>query len=256
MGAVVGGAGTGGNKALLFRAAGPTLTAYDVPGAHPDPMLEIYDQNQAKIDQNDDWRGVYDFRAVGAFPFAGAQPKDAAIYNPFVTNGAQTMHVVGKGETGGVVLAEIYDATPGDVFSTVTPRLINGSARTLVGFGADALILGFVIGGESNQRVLVRAAGPTLGAPPYNLAGVLADPTLEIFNANDAKIAANDDWGANGQASTMAATFESVYAFAFASPTSKDAAMVLDLAPGRYTAVVRGAGGSTGIALVELYDLP
>jgi uncharacterized delta-60 repeat protein len=256
VGFVLGGANTGGNKTLLYRAAGPTLANYGVQDALPDPMLEIYDASQAKIDQNDDWRGVFDFGLVGAFPFAGSTPKDAAIYNPYAANGAETMHVLGKNGQSGTVLAEVYDATPGAAFSVVTPRFVNGSARTFVGKGDNVLILGFVVGGEEPRRLLIRAAGPTLGAVPYNVPGVLADPALEVFDRTHTKVAENDNWGEQANAATIAATFTNTGAFPFANVASKDAALVVTLAPGAYSAVVRGVGDTTGIALVELYDAP
>lgn len=255
VGLVLGGANTGGDKQLLIRGVGPTLSKFGVGAALGDPVLELYDGTQFKIDQNDDWTGVYDFSQVGAFPFEGAAPKDSAIYNPFATVGAQTVHVLGKDNASGVVLAEIYDATPAAAFTLMTPRFLNGSARTYVGAGDDVLILGFVIGGSSSQRVLIRAGGPTIGAAPYHVPGVLSDPTLDIYDADHRLIARNNNWGDNNAAGTLAPLFESVGAFPFAGPGSKDAALVITLAPGRYSAVVRGANGGTGVALAELYEL-
>lgn len=254
VGIVLGGSGTTGDKAMVFRAVGPTLTKYSIAGALPDPVLELYDGTSFKIDQNDDWTGVFDFTSVGAFPFEGAQPKDAAIYDPYVTGG-HTLHIIGKNGATGVALAEAYDATPLDSFSVFTPRLINGSARTQVGTGENVLILGFVITGSVPEHILVRAVGPTLATAPFNVAGVLADPQLEIYGSASTKLAENDNWGDNGAGPTLSAAFTSVGAFALPSG-SKDAALEATLPPGNYTAVVRGVGGTTGVALVELYELP
>jgi uncharacterized delta-60 repeat protein len=255
VGVVLGGTDTGGDKAMLFRAVGPTLTDFHVPGVLADPMLELYDPTGFKVDQNDNWDGVFDFTSVGAFPFTGAAPKDAAIYNPYAGNGAQTMHVIAKPNDTGIALAEVYDATPSDAFTLTTPRIINGSARSTVGAGDNVLILGFSVVGNTSERVLIRAAGPTIGAPPFNVGGVLVDPMLEVYDATHTKLATNDNWGEADAEATMKTAFDSVGAFGFPSG-SKDSAVIVTLAPGTYSAVVRGVGGTTGTAMVELYELP
>ena len=129
-------------------------------------------------------------------------------------------------------------------------RLANVSALTRVGTGDDVLTAGFVIGGTTPKQVVIRAVGPTIGAAPFNVAGTLVDPQLTVFGPNSSTrvAAANDNWSA-----ADAATFASVGAFSFAT-SSKDAALRLALAPGTYTARVTGAGGTTGVALVEVYD--
>jgi len=128
------------------------------------------------------------------------------------------------------------------------PRLVNLSTRAQAGAGDAILTAGFVVNGGSKQ-VLVRAVGPTLGAAPFNLPGVLADPFLTIYNSNNVAVATNDNWNASD-----AATFASVGAFALGAG-SKDAAIVATLAPGNYTAQVTGVGGTTGLALVEVYEV-
>jgi hypothetical protein len=109
------------------------------------------------------------------------------------------------------------------------------------------LIAGFVVAGQTPVRVLIRAVGPTLGA--FGLTGTLADPKLEVFRG-DAKVAENDNWDA-----TAGATFASVGAFAFGAG-SRDAAAVVSLSPGAYSAQVSGVGNTRGIALIEVYELP
>ncbi len=256
VGYVLGGSGTGGHKPLIVRGVGPTLTSFDVAGVLADPTLQLYDGASRLIDQNDDWAGGFDFTQVGAFPFTGPAPKDAAIYTTNAAAGPGSIIVGGKNGATGVALAEVYDATPADAFTVFTPRLINGSARTTVGLADKVLILGFVIGGRSSERILVRAVGPTLAQPPFNVGGTLADPVLEVYDSKNAKLATNDNWGDNGGATALSTAFASVGAFAFTSTNSKDAALVLTLAPGSYSALVRGNQGGTGVALVELYELP
>ncbi len=255
VGVTLGGAGTGGDKPMLYRGVGPTLTDFNVTNALADPTIELYDAASRIIDRNDDWAGTYDMNQVGAFPFHGPAPKDAALYVPNAPSGSQSFHIIAKNLATGITLAEAYDATASDLFTITTPRIINGSARTSVGQADDVLILGFVIAGASPERLLIRAAGPTLGDPPYNVDGILADPRLEIYDSKNVKIAENDNWGDNGADAALVPAFNNVGAFPFRGPTSKDAALIVTLGAGRYSAVVRGVNDTTGVALVELYEI-
>lgn len=247
----IGGDGTTGNKPLLIRGAGPTLTAFSVPGALADPMLEIIG-SAGTIAANDDWAGNAQVVEVGerlqAFPFSSTTSADAAVYRPAIATGTYSAKISGKAGAAGVTLAEIYDATTGD-FTPTTPRLINVSARTHAGSGGDVLTAGFVILGDTAKNVLIRAIGPTLAN--WGLTGVLADPKLTLFHGGRS-IAENDDW--SGTASLEAA-FGATGAFGL-SKSSKDAALVVTLAPGLYTAQVSGIDSTTGLALVEVYELP
>lgn len=128
-----------------------------------------------------------------------------------------------------------------------TSRLSNLSTRANAGSGNSVVTAGFVIGPGAGKRVLIRAAGPALAA--FGLTGVLADPVLTLYNSANAVVATNDNWN-----SADAAVIAGAGAFAFASG-SADAAIVTTLAPGSYTAQVTGAGGTTGLALVEVYEI-
>ncbi|MBL9187944.1 MAG: hypothetical protein JNK23_10730 [Opitutaceae bacterium] len=253
VGFVVGGAGTGGTKPLLLRGIGPALTAFGVGGALADPKLEVYNATSVKLFENDNWNAAdaSTFAAVGAFPLTTGS-RDAALYNSALAAAGYSAQVSGIGGATGVALAEIYDLTPALIFGAGTPRLINVSARTVSGTGADVLIAGFVIAGPpgSAKRVLLRAIGPTLTV--FGVAGVLADPKLELFNASSVKIQENDNWGG---AAELAAAFGAVGAFGL-DGASRDAALVTTLAPGNYSAQVSGIGGGTGVALVEVYEVP
>jgi hypothetical protein len=246
VGVGLGGAGTSGAKAVLIRGVGPTLTAFGVPGALVDPVMTAF-QGSTQIAQNDDWPGGFDFASVGAFAFSGAAPRDAAIYNAAIPVASYSIQIVGKNSGTGIALAEIYDATPGTGFSATTPRLVNVSARTQVGTGDNILIAGFVIGGGTPVRVLIRAVGPRLTA--FGVGGVLADPKLEVFSGTT-KIGENDNWIA-----ADAPTFTSVGAFAL-NTGSRDAALVATLGVGAYTVQVSGIGNTTGVCLVEVYEIP
>lgn len=250
VGAVLGGASTVGSAPMLFRGVGPTLATMNVDGALPDPKLTVF-QNTTAIVENDDWAGGFDFAQVGAFALSGAAPKDAAYYAPNLAQGLYTMHVNGKNAQAGIALAEIYSATADSDYTATTPRLINLSARTAVGTGDNIAITGFVVGGSTPMTVLIRAIGPSLTA--FGVGGVLTDPKLELHDRTGAIVAANDDWGGTA---ALKSTFQSVGAFGLQSDGSHDAALTVTLAPGSYTAHVSGVGNTTGVGLIELYEVP
>ena len=230
----------GGSRGVLVRAVGPTLGAFGVGGAMTDPRLELYN-GQTRVFANDDWPQTLSsvFPTVGAFAL-GNGSKDAG----FLQTVDGTRSIMAQGTGAGVVLVEAYD--------TGTPsaaRLVNVSARNRVGTGDHILIAGFNISGAGGPKpLLIRAVGPGLAA--LGVPGTLADPKLEIFDGNGAKVVENDSWNAS-----LAAVFSSVGAFALPAG-SRDAALVVSLPPGSYTAQVSGVGGLTGDAIIEVYELP
>src|SRR5581483_2929146 len=151
----------------------------------------------------------------------------------------------------GLVIAELYDATPAGLFATTTPRLINVSVLKSIPSGS-ILTAGFVIGGSTAKTVLVRAIGPALGLAPFKFSGVMSDPKLELYS-DQTVIAANDNWGGDAQ---LTGVGNAVGAFAVTVATSKDAMLVISLAPGSYTAQVSGVAGASGSAIVEVYEVP
>ena len=167
MGTALGGVGTGGTKALLVRAAGPSLGALGVGGVLPDPTLAInrLGANEPTVfATNDDWGGAAGlsaaFASVGAFPYTAGGSKDAAVFNSAFAVGSYTVQVAGTGGAG-IVIAEIYDATPASSFTAATPRLVNVSVLKQIGAGAS-LTAGFVVGGTGGKQILIRAVGPGL----------------------------------------------------------------------------------------------
>ena len=234
-------------KPLLVRAIGPTLSAFGVDGVLADPAVTLAPLGGAALASNDNWSGTAAlktaFASVGAFTLANDSSRDAALLvSP--PPGAYTATVSGG---SGVALVEVYDAGTG-----ISPRLTNLSARTVAGTGANALIAGFVIDGTLPKKLLVRAVGPTLGA--FGVGGTLADPVLEVRPLGSENIVAtNDDWRG---AAALKAAFASVGAFALADDASRDSAIVIELPPGAYTATVSGKNSTTGVALVEVYELP
>ncbi len=250
LGYVVGGSGTGGTKPILARAAGPSLAPLGVTGAVDDPRLELF-AGASRTLENDDWSGTATlsnaFNQVGAFAYAGASSRDAAALAS-VAPGDNSVRVSASGTGTGLVIAELYDSTPASAWTAATPRLINVSILKHIGPGLTA---GFVIGGNRPQTVMIRAIGPTLGAPPFNVPDVVADPRLELF-AGAVKIGENDDWSGTP---ALGAAFARVGAFALPA-NSRDAVILAALAPGSYSTVVTGAGNTTGVAIVEVYEVP
>ncbi len=234
-------------KPLLVRAIGPALAAFGVENTLADPAVTVAPLGGTTLAANDNWAGsatlTNAFAAVGAFALAPESSRDAALLVA-PPPGAYTATVSGG---SGVALVEVYDAGPG-----LSPRLTNLSARTLAGTGAGALIAGFVIDGTLPKKLLLRAAGPTLAA--FGIGNTLADPVLTLRAlGGDTILAANDDWGGTA---ALKAAFASVGAFAFATDRSLDSALALELPPGAYTVTVSGKNNATGVALVEVYELP
>ncbi len=254
---IVGFVVAGGAKEILVRGVGPTLTSlFDVPGAMPDPALEMHHrvgESDTIVASNDNWAdgGNADslgalFRTLGAFPLSDTS-LDAAVLAS--VSGPRTVHIYSRTpHQTGVVLVECYDAE-----ATSQPRLVNVSARNFAGVAEQTLIAGFVIDGNEPRRVMIRGVGPTL--LDLDVTGVLADPRLEVhttINRVDRVIASNDDWAAEPGVAEASRT-----AGAFAlRDNSFDAAIVMVLPAGVYTAHVSGADETTGEALVEVYELP
>ena len=174
--------------------------------------------------------------------------KDAAIFQPNLTPGGYTVQVGDAGAGAGTVIAEIYDATPTGALSATTPRLVNVSVLKQIAAGSP-LIAGFVIAGPTAKTVLIRAIGPGLAS--FGVYDTMADPQLALFQGAS-PIAENDNWGG---AAPLISAGNSVGAFAITNPDSKDAMLLLTLAPGNYSAQVSGVTGG-GTALVEVYELP
>ena len=254
VGAVVGPLNFSGSLPLVIRAVGPTLnTAFGIGGVLADPVLTLNAAGvAAPIANNDNWGGGAPlnaaFAAVGAFALPANSLDSSALSN--AAPGGYTVQVTGKADTSGLVIAEIYDHSTGR--TATSPRLINLSSLTQIDAGAN-LAVGFVLRGSTARTVLVRGIGPSLGTI-FGLGGVMSDPKLELFN-NDtgSKITENDNWGGDAQLMDAAA---SVGAFALADTATKDAVLLVTLAPGAYSARVSGIGSSAGTAIVEVYELP
>jgi hypothetical protein len=166
--------------------------------------------------------------------------------------GAYTAQTAGVSNTTGVALVEIYDADAADNAAAGAPRLINTAIRAQVGTGANVLIPGLVVSEGAAKTVLIRAVGPGLSA--FGLGGLLAQPVLTLFAGSEAFVT-NSGWNNAPNATEIRDTASRVGAFALANG-SRDSALLVSLSPGAYTVQVSGANGTSGVALVEVYDVP
>lgn len=235
------------SQTLVLRAVGPGLSQFGLVGTLSDPVLTVLgpDSSTNIAVANDNWDAALAPRvaAVGAFPLAVGSRDAVAV--AALAPGSYSAQVTGANGLTGTALAEIYAAAP----ATAT-RLINLSARAQVDASAGLLIAGFTIDGEAPKTVLIRAMGPALGQ--FGLTGFLANPRLDVFDGTSQRLQWNDDWGG---LTTLSDAFTAVGAFPPVNAASKDAALLITLPPGSYTAQVSGVNGSTGVALVEIYEL-
>jgi uncharacterized delta-60 repeat protein len=236
---------------IIIRGIGPSLGSAGVAGALADPTLELH-QGSTTLATNDDWKvngqtqqsQEADIRATTIPPTNDLESAILMTLSP----GAYTAILAGKSGGTGAGLVEIYDLA-----QTGHSGLANISTRAFVGLDDNVLIGGFIVGGGTTgdtATVLIRGMGPSLANA--GVQGALADPTLELHNASGTTIASNDNWKTASDGSSQQADIE-----ATTIPPTNDleSALLQTLPPGNYTAVVRGKNNTTGIALVEVYNL-
>jgi hypothetical protein len=221
-------------KRIIVRAIGPSLT---LPGALADPILELRNSSGGLIRSNDNWRNDQETEIIATTIPPSNNLESAIVETLPANNSAYSAIVRGVNNGTGIGVVEAYDLD-----QTVDSKLANISTRGLVQTGDNVLIGGLIVLGQNPLRVLVRAIGPSLPVP-----GALGNPTLELRNGSGTLVAANDNWRSDQELEIIATTI----------PPSNDleSAIVRDLAPGAYTAIVRGLNNSTGIAVVEAYGL-
>jgi len=229
------------SKTVVIRAIGPSLAGFGVSGAIGNPQLQLVrSSDNATIAANDDWGNQPNAAQVQASGFAPSHPLESALYVNLLP-GAYTAIVSGAGGATGLGLVEVYEIDQPDT------GLINLSTRASVQTGFDVMIGGFVIQGVGSQTVVIRAIGPSLAN--FGVSGALQDPTMQLVRLSDnAVIAANDNW----QSGANAAQIQSR---GLAPSHPSEAAVMLTLPPGAYTAIVSGVGDTTGVGLVEVYKV-
>ena len=225
------------SKKVIIRGMGPSLGALGVPGALSNPVLELF-QGNAVIASNDDWQQAANANEVSS-GFAPGDARESVIVTTLAP-GSYTAVVRGAGGETGIGIVETYDLTPGP-----NSKLANISTRGFVETGDNAMIGGLIVTGGSS-RLLLRAMGPSLASA--GIRNALQDPTLQLIDGNGATVTINDNW----QQAPNAGEIPN----GFAPGDARESAIVATLTPGNYTAVVRGSGNTTGVALVEAYHLP
>ena len=247
-------------KRVIIRAIGPELGAppYNIPNALANPRLELHNAAGTLIGSNDNWQTTIIGGVITRNQVTDIQNSGHAPTNPFesaiiadLPPGNYTAIVSGVNNMTGVGLVEVYDLS-----ANTTSILGNISTRSFVQTGDNVMIGGFIVQGTGAKRVIVRAIGPELGAPPYNIPNALANPTLEVHDGMGALIASNDNWrttiiGGMITASQVRDIFNSGYA----PSDGRESAIIAELPPGNYTAIVRGVNDTTGVGLVEVCDL-
>ena len=228
-------------KTVLLRALGPSLTAAGLTGVLQDPVLELHDASNSIIAQNDNWKSTQE-NAIAATGIPPDDNREAALLLTLAPGG-YTAVVHGQNDGVGTGLVEAYDLD-----DTPASRFGNISTRGHVGTDMAVLIGGLIVADEQSglANVIVRALGPSLGAG--GVTGVLQDPALELHDANGALLAENDNWR-----DTQQGIIASV---GLAPSDDREAALFAELAAGEYTAVVRGVDDTTGVGLVEVFNIP
>jgi len=245
-------------KRVIIRAIGPELAHHGVPNVLADPTLELHDGTGALIASNDNWHetiigGIITSQQWVDILNSGYVPGDtreSAIIAELPA-GNYTAIVRGVNATTGVALVEVYALS-----SETNSILGNISTRAFVQTGDNVMIGGFIVQGAQPKRVIIRAIGPELGAPPYNVPNALADPTLELHDRTGALIASNDNWQSTIIGGIITANqVREIQASGYAPSDGRESAIIAFLPPGHYTAIVRGVNNTTGLALVEVYDV-
>ncbi|MGC2625586.1 MAG: aryl-sulfate sulfotransferase [Candidatus Udaeobacter sp.] len=227
-------------KSVVLRALGPSLSGFGVSRVLADPVLSVYNSSHTRIATNDNWKSDPNHFIVesnGLAPTNLAESATALSLPP----GAYTVVVTGKDSPPGIALVELYDISP---LSHST--LGNISTRGSVGTGDNVLISGFIVGDVGSSTVVVRAIGPSLAS--HGVSGVLSDPTVTIYDSSGSVIASNDNWLDN-------INWVDIRKNTLSPVDPRESALVLHLPAGKYTAIVSGANGATGNALVEVYGL-
>jgi hypothetical protein len=224
-------------KKVIIRGMGPSLSQF-FSGVLDDPTLELF-EGSTQLDSNDNW---VDRRAeIEATGIPPSSDFEAAIVRTLAP-GAYTAIVRGKNNTTGIGVVEAFDLD-----QAANSKLANISTRGFVDTGNNVMIGGFIVGnsGGGGATVVVRAIGPALSN--FGIAGALQDPTLDLVDANGMVLRANNDWKDSQQAEIEAVSLQ--------PGDTRESVVVQTLAPGFYTAIVRGLGGATGVAIVEVFNV-
>jgi PKD repeat protein len=224
-------------KKVILRGVGPSL---NVPGKLDDPVIQLFNSANVNIAGNDDWKT--DQQNVESTGLAPSNDRESAIVIT-LDPGSYTVVMRGKNNSSGIGVVDMFD-----IGLAANARLANVSSRGLIGTGDNILIGGFYAGPQTAAvtGVVFRAIGPSLSN--FGVPQPMQDPTLEIHNSNGDVIASNDDWQTNQKAEIQATGLAP-------SDPRESAILMRNFDPGPYTAIVRGKNNTTGVGLVEIYDV-
>lgn len=232
---------------VVLRAIGHSLAAGGLTNAMTDPMIELRNSAGSLIADSDDWISGPNAETIASYRLDPPNSRESALLRT-LNPGSYTVTLRAfdnqDGDLTGTALIELYDV------HTTGGRAGNISTRGQVLTGNDVMIAGFIVGGAPSKPVIVRAIGPSLSNA--GVATPLADPILEVRDANGALVRENDDWENNPNQTEV----QVIRSSGLAPTNALEAALhVPDLSPGSYTAVMRGFDNGTGTGLAEVYDL-
>jgi uncharacterized delta-60 repeat protein len=238
----------GSTKKIMVRALGPFLARFGITDALANPTLEIRDGNNAIVATNNDWKNTHIGGIVigdqsGEIATSGLAPSDD-LESAIIANllpGNYTAVVGGVGDTTGTGIVDAYDMSPGS-----EARLANIATRGFIQSGDKLMIAGFIIQNAS-VRAAIRAIGPSL--TQFGITNALPDTTLQLRDQNGAILLENDNWKSNP------AQKQELENNGLQPGHDLEAALIMTIPPGQYTAQVRGKGDASGIGVVEVYFL-
>jgi hypothetical protein len=227
-------------KPVVVRGLGPSLGAFGVKNVLADPVLELRGANGSLIMRNDNWKDDQRSQIEGTI-FQPSDDHESVIVASLLPS-SYTAIVTGKGQTSGVGLVEVYDTN-----NNVDSQLANISTRGFVRTGDNVMIGGFTLGSNSNgTRVAIRGLGPSL--IQFGLTNLLADPVLDVHNANGTVMVSNDDWQSDSASATQ------LINNGLAPLDPHESAIFMSLPAGPFTAILSGKNG-VGIGVIEVYNL-
>ena len=227
-----------GNKRLILRGIAPSLSAFGIGDTLQDPTLQLFSGN-TELGANDNWADNPNAAEIVSAGLAPTNTREPALLVTLAP-GSYTAVMRGKDGSTGVGLVEVYDLD-----ADGPAKVVNISTRGFVLPGDNGMFGGFIITGNDPSQWVIRAIGPSLGA--FGVPSPLADPFLEIHDGNGATIQTNNNWRDSQEAALQNTGL---------APTDNlEAAVLISLAPGSYTAIVKGADGGIGNGLVEIYKL-
>lgn len=228
------------SKKVIIRALGPSLAVGGtlLPSRLADPTLELRDKAGALIFSNDNWMDSPQKEQIIESTLPPGDSREAAIVATLVP-GNYTVIMRGMSNTTGLGLVEMYDLAEG-----ATSSIANISSRGLVQTGDKVMIAGFIVDSQASQ-LIVRAIGPSL--TQSGIANALSNPTVELYNGDGSIIAFNNDWQDTDK--------EAIEATGIPPSSDKESTILATLAPGNYTAIVRGQSETVGVGLIEVYNV-